>query len=444
AGIHEQLVTELAKIQDLNIIARTTMLRYSDSPPPIPDIASELRVETVMEGSVRYAGDQVRVTAQLIDGRTGVHLWTEDFDGDLTDIFGIQSAIATLIANALEAELTPEEQQGLERQLTSSPQALALYLGAISVTDTDSAIPVLEEATRIDSEFAAAYGLLAFYQAVSINGFFSISPDDGPRMVREAQSNARQALFLDPSLGVAHAALGAIHLANWRAQDAEDSLRLAIELSPSAVGVAQMYARFKRHRREYGEAIELMERVVELDPNNAARQQNLGVAYRYAGDYDRAVVAFLDGLNLEPSSVSLTVNLAIAEAGRGDFDKAIQALQRAEILAGSDQGLETFRIPQMARIYSIVGRPDDAMRLFSVLQERASRQPIGEAVWAAAYSAIGDHETALRHLDVALDERLPTDAAMLGQLAANVFVDPVIETDPRYRERLGRLWDDEG
>ena len=166
AGVHEQILNELAKIRDLNVIARTTMMRYADAPPPIPEIASELNVETVMEGSVRYAGNQVRVTAQLIDGDSGTHLWTEDYDGDLADIFGIQSDIATRIAMALEAELLPSERESLEKQPTDSLDAYALFLRARNEPAGGSfggsagvvtAVTLLDAALALDPEFALAY-----------------------------------------------------------------------------------------------------------------------------------------------------------------------------------------------------------------------------------------------------------------------------------------------
>jgi TolB-like protein/Tfp pilus assembly protein PilF len=439
AGIHDTILNEIAKIADMNVIARTSMLRYADGQTPIAQIAEELNVETIMEGTVQYAEGRVLVTAQLINPETSAHLWSGNYDREFADIFVIQADIATRIAMALEAELLPADQQAIERPPTTSPEAYALYFRGITRTELPRVIDDLEQATKIDPNFAEAYAQIAFNQAVALIGF--TGPTQEAELERLIQSNAERALTLDSSLGSAHAALGAIHLANWRGREAEEALQRAYQLSPNGVGVAQMYARFKRHRREYSEAIQLMERVVELDPNNPIRLQNLGVAYRYAGDYERAVTAFERGLELEPTSVSLHTNLAIAQLGRGDHPEAIRQLNLAEVLSG-DERPDIFRLTQMARTYGQAGRQDEAMRLFEELTQKAQEVPVGEATWASAYAAIGNHEKALEHLETAVRERVPSDAAVLGQLAANVFGDTMLETDPRYRELLSGLWDD--
>ena len=132
AGIHESTLNQLAKIRDLTVIARTSVLQYAVDPPPIPEIAAALKVEMVMEGSVRYANDRVLITAQLIDGRTGAHLWSDEYNRGLADIFAVQAEIAAAIAMALEAEFSTTEQNDIERPLTDSPEAYALYLKALA------------------------------------------------------------------------------------------------------------------------------------------------------------------------------------------------------------------------------------------------------------------------------------------------------------------------
>ena len=165
AGIHTQLLFELSKIQDLSVIARTTMLRYAESPPPIPELARELRVEAVMEAVVRIAGDRVRVNAQLIDGRTGTPISASEHTGDLTDIFALQSEIAMGIVDELGARLTPDEQEELERPSSADSGAVRLYLSAIPGTNTLNAIQVLEAAIELDPDFAEARALLAYFRS---------------------------------------------------------------------------------------------------------------------------------------------------------------------------------------------------------------------------------------------------------------------------------------
>ena len=169
AGIHEEILTHLAKIRDLNVIARTSVMQYAGAARPISEIANELRVGAVMEGSVRYAGNRVRVTAQLIEARTGTHLWTDTYDRDLEDIFEIQSDIAKSIAAALKAELLADERRSIEKQPTRFPEAYALYLRAMAILhehgigamgsreQRSTVLSYLDQAIQLDSDFALAY-----------------------------------------------------------------------------------------------------------------------------------------------------------------------------------------------------------------------------------------------------------------------------------------------
>ena len=158
-GIHEEVLNQLAKLDALSVIARTSVLRYADGKTSLPDIARELNVQTVMEGSVRYAGDNVRITAQLIDPKTGTQLWSEAYQRKFEDIFTIQADIAMNIANALRAEFSLEEQREIERPLTTSPEAYALYLQTRTL---DVGVRRIAGAARprieLDPSFAAAYG----------------------------------------------------------------------------------------------------------------------------------------------------------------------------------------------------------------------------------------------------------------------------------------------
>ena len=200
AGIHESTLNQLAKIRDLSVIARTSVMQYEEDPPPIPEIAEALKVEMVMEGSVRYANGRVLITAQLIDGRTGTHLWSDEYDRDLADVFAVQADIATRIAMSLEAELSLEEQQRIERVPTDSPEAYALYLRALELigprpdADDASALSLLQEAVEIDPGFAIAHARIA-------NLYF-----DGNRD-RLATVSAQRALSIDPDVGYAYITL---------------------------------------------------------------------------------------------------------------------------------------------------------------------------------------------------------------------------------------------
>ena len=277
AGIHETVLNELAKIRDLNVIARTAVLRYADGSTPMEQIARELRVEVVMEGSGQYAENRVRITAQLIDPTTGSHLWSENYDRDFADLFAIQSDIAARIAATLEAQLLPSERASIARPLTESREAQALYLRALAtVSDLSPGTPpelsaefqsYLDAAIALDPSFARAYALKAVDYASYFVRARRISETEGPaeweRLVRE---NADRALELDPTLGLAHAALGRMHEVHWRETEARAEYERAYALSPNDRDVLIDFSFFDTNAGRYTEAIDLAQRAIELDP----------------------------------------------------------------------------------------------------------------------------------------------------------------------------------
>lgn len=212
AGMHEEVLTQLAKLRNLSVISRTSVMRYGDTDLSVPEIARELKVGAVMEGSVRYAGDRVRITAQLIDADTDQHIWSDAYDRDLADIFKIQADIAMNIANALLAEFTPDEQARIERAPTQSTEAYALYLRALESNDHDGAVSLLREAIEVDPQFAVAYAELAAVYAfgvINTDGFAAMPAEERGELEALSRQYAEQAIQIEPSLGLAHFARGA-------------------------------------------------------------------------------------------------------------------------------------------------------------------------------------------------------------------------------------------
>ena len=352
AGIHESIISKLAGLRSLNVIARTSVMQYAESAPPIPEIARDLRVETVLEGSVRYAADKVLVTAQLIDGVTGFHLWAAEYPGDLSDVFAIQADIAMNIANALEAEFSLAEQEIIEQVPTEFTAAYAYYLRAMSRTDIVETIADLDQATRLDPEFALAYAQKANFQAISLLGFGEATPAQAAEFERAAQDNAQQALALDSTLGLAYAALAITHVANRRGVAAREAFERALQFSPNDASLLTEYARLKRYTGEYAEAVELMRRAVELDPNNSNPYLNLGVAYRYARQYRLAAAALQNGLELDPTSITIHINLARAEVALGNHSEALRLLVLVEALSGENRPNS---LPALASSLGVLG-----------------------------------------------------------------------------------------
>ncbi len=436
AGIHEAILNELAKIQAIIVIARTSVLPYADRETPIVEIARVLKVGTVMEGSVQYAEGRVRVTAQLIDPDTNAHLWSEDYDRDFVDIFAIQSDIAMNIANALEAEFLLSEQESIEKLPTQSSAAYALYLQSLRQGYIE-ARESLDRAIMLDPSFALAHATKALRSMY----YYYTGPGSSTQAVeieRIIRDSAETALELDPNAGLAHAALGALHQFNWRGVEAEMEFSRASELSPNNVEVLVLYGRLKRYRNEYDESIRLTRRAIELDPNNTFTFGQLGLTYRDAANWDEAIVACWRFL-VERLSGGIGCHIVIAQA-EAMLGRSAETVARLELLEEREPNV--FRLTQIAHAYSLTGQHGDARRIFAALQDAAVEEPLGEAYWSLANLAIANSDQALQHLEYAVTERVSADFITLSALAANPWDDPVLD-EPEFQELFDRLWNDE-
>ena len=232
AGMHEEILNQLVKLRNLNVISRTSVLQYAEDRPSIPEIARELNVQAVMEGSVRFDGERVLVQAQLIDAATDSHLWSAGYEREFAGVFAIQSDIAMNIANALEAEFSLAEQQSIEKIPTVSPEAYAWYLRALAWAGNRMAD--VSRALEIDPNFAAAYAFRAWLHAGGVTFSGDVDTAEEERLALE---DAERALALDPTLGLAHVALANVHEIYWRWEEAREAYERAYELSPTTAEV---------------------------------------------------------------------------------------------------------------------------------------------------------------------------------------------------------------
>jgi TolB-like protein/thioredoxin-like negative regulator of GroEL len=441
AGIHDTLLNELAKISDMNVISRTSVLGYADGQTTIPQIADELNVETVMEGTVQYADGQVRITAQLIDPETGAHLWSENYDRDFSGIFAIQTEIASNIAMALEAELLAAEQESIEQPLTDSPEAYAAYLKAIVViqggfevaASPDTRLVIqnyLDEALRLDPEFASAYAWKARLYIESRN-YDPVTEEDWPdfrsEMEQLAFANADRALALDPSIGLAHGARAIVHYGNWRAGPALMEAEQALRLSPNDPDVLILYSEVLIFTQgQIDEAIRVLRRAEELDPKSTLVLWDLGLALRAAGRFAEASDVFRECLALNPRSAECALFLARTEFARGNREAALEALRRTE------QSLVRDAAPAIrADItygYGLIGQSEDAQRAFDIVTELAAERYVHPLAWAWAYMGIRDYDEAFRQLNLAAENKeLNQSPGPAFFVVMNDWSDPMLE-----------------
>jgi adenylate cyclase len=439
AGIHEQVLNHLAQIDDVTVIARTSVLRYAEGDRSIPDIARALNVETILEGSVRYADGNVRITAQLIDAATQSHLWSETYTRPFQNVFEIETDIATQIAAALEAQLAPEERQTLAKQPTQSPEAYALYLRAIAALDgafgglgVSAAASArlhrdLDRALELDPKFALARAVKARDYAYSIGRRLerdgSASPAERWTLARW---NAERALELDSQLGLAHAALSIVHRFDWRRREAQAELEQALALSPNDPQVLFDAIVLYTNVNEVATAVELAERVARLNPEDAGLA--LGIAYWNAGRYDEAAEQFgrSPGTRLEP---------VVVEMLRGNRETALRSLREVERRMRTSASLGT-----MAYQYSLLGAQEDASRAAADMEAWAEQYFAGNADRVLTALAVGDKQDALLWMERSASDRTPgPDWGAVRILFENPYRDPVLD-EPEFvaiRSRLG-------
>lgn len=436
-GMTEELISVISRIHGLDVIARTSVMAYRDTTKSVSQIGEELRVGSVLEGSVRKAGDQLRITVQLIDAETQGHLWSHDYDRELRDVFEIQSDIARHVADALEVTLLGNDARRLERAPTDDTEAYDLYLlGRHHLNKrTDAglrtAIEYFHTAAERDPEFAPAYaGLADAYVLVAI-GYAAI-----PDALDLAHASATKAVKLDRELSEAHTSLGYVRLnRDWDWQAAELELRRAIELSPSNAQAHQWYAHVALYRREYDEAQRRIDRARELDPLSVLIQNESGWPAHHAGDNEEALRCFEKAASMDPSFAMAHYNIGNAHESSGRLEQAIEPYRRAVELSGG----MPFTVAFMAAALARTGEVDEARSLLGELLQQ-EREGAAISLWLGyAYEALGEKTEALDHLEQALERREP----LVHDLNTPWLPFASLQDEPRYQaivRQVGEHW----
>ena len=446
AGIHEEIIGQLGKVPSLSVIAQTSVQPYADGRKSIPEIAAELNVETVMEGSVRYSGERVRVTSNLIDPATGASRWSEVYERELGDVFMIQEDIATNIAAALGATLSPLRRAGSYGQATTSPEAAALYLKVVDLQrrnsfDTAIQLRYLDNALAFDPSFANLYALKAGVYALSVvDRAGGRAVDTAPAALESlALENAAKALELDPKSTRAYLAIGNIHWNFWRWSDAMSALESAYELSPNDIDVLGTFASLLSWSGQHERAISLAERAVELDPASPTTRWSLGVTLAQAGRAAAAARVLREAAAMDPTAGQIRHWLGLMEAASGNPAQALLELQAADRLGAPESPT---LVAGLLYSYSRIGRSDDVARLFADFEKLAAGGPVGAGTWGLMSLALGDSDEAHRWLETAVEkiERHEPDAGFLNLMTikTNPHANPVLD-EPRFRQLRDRI-----
>src|SRR6476469_1740439 len=340
-GIQDDLLTNLSKIGDLKVISRTSVMPYRDMQSNARDIGKALGVATILEGSVRRVGSRVRVNVQLINVANDQHIWAEDYDRELTDVFAIQSDLAQKIAGELRAQLSPTEKAQIERKPTENSEAyLAFVEGHDLLTrpdrlrpDTEKAEQLFERATRLDPNFAGAFAALAWVEDWIYHTF-----DPTPTRKAKAYAAAEEALRLEPDLPEAHLASGFYHYYCERDyQRALDEFAIARKSLPNSADVYLAIGAIQRRQGKWAESTANMEKAASLSPKDAFLLMNLADNYRAAGDFEHADKLFDRALEAAPNSISARAGKAMLAVDlKGDLSEIDKQLAQIQPGAGSD------------------------------------------------------------------------------------------------------------
>ena len=437
-GITEGVIDRLSGLPNLKVISRTSSFRYKRRDIEPQKVAKELGVDALVTGRVIQRGDDLSVSAELVDAREDKQLWGEQYSRQIADTLSIQQEIATAISGNLRVRLTSEEKMRLAKSAATNPDAYQLYLkgryhaNQTTATELKKAIDYFQQAIDKDPGYALAYaGLADSYSALG-GGWYYLSPSDS---FPKAKAAAMKALELDDTLAEAHAALAyAAFFADWDWSTAEREFRRAIELNPNSALSHRRYAECLKTRLRINESIAEAQRAQGLDPLSPDIASEVANAYIIAGEYDQAIAQFQKALDLNPNIPVLRGMLGLAYAMKHMYPHALAEYDK---ISNQDKVTATgnqFVAGMLGWVYAVAGRRNDALRIAHEFRDLSAHAYVDSYWPAIIYAGLGDKDQAFRLLEKAYQQHA---AAMLY-----LAVDPFwygLRYDPRYTDLLRRM-----
>jgi TolB-like protein/DNA-binding winged helix-turn-helix (wHTH) protein/Flp pilus assembly protein TadD len=438
-GMTDELITDLAKIGALRVISRTSVMRYKGTKKGLAEIARELNVDGIVEGSVMRSGQRVRITAQLLYGPTDKHLWADTYDRDLGDVLTLQSDVAQAIAQQVRAQLTPQQQARLGAPHPVNPEAYDSYLKGryylsnqfTMAQSLNMAKTYFEEAVRKDSGFAQAYaGLADAYLYLAM--FRQMSSESAYRSAEEAD---RHALALDDSIGETYDTLAVLSWRyNWDWDATEREFNQAIALAPSYICAHEDRAEYLAFRGRRSEAEAEMIKIRAFDTSFSSTLTDVGVDYQLR-DFDRLLEASQRGVALNPNEWLEHFYLGVGYEGTGKQLESVAEYQKAVELSGGDQDATA----ALAHAYAGVGRRAETQKILRDalrdLEQESNKVKASPYLIATLYAALGDKDTAFKFLERAYREK---SLDLSWHLNADLRIDN-LRSDPRYQSLLSRV-----
>jgi adenylate cyclase len=427
-GMTEELISTVCTISGLRVISRTSAMKYKNTTKSIPEIGKELNAGSILEGSVRKAGNVVRITVQLIDVRTDEHVWSQVYDKSLEDVFAIQSDIAKQVSEALKVNLLAAEKQLIERTPTRDADAHDLYLKGRyhwrkgTEEELRNGIKHFERAIEIDPKYASAYvGLADCYIGLC---------DEGCLEAKEAylkiEPLVRKALELDDKLPEAHATMALLlQDYQWNWDGAEKGFRRAVELNPNWSIVCQSYGVHLALRGRFLQAITEIKRAEELDPYSIDIHDCAAEIYRCANNSESAIEECTRMLELDPNFVPAFVKLGKTYLQKSMFEEGLKAMEKASELSHGGLLVKSW----LAYAYGVVGRKDDARAMIAKLEQSSASTYVSPYNLAIANAGLKDVDATIEWLLKAYDQHTST--------VVHIKADPIFDflrSDSRFVE----------
>jgi TolB-like protein/Flp pilus assembly protein TadD len=433
-GMTEALITSLAKVGALRVISRTSAMRYKKSDKSLPQIAKELNVEAVVEGTVLRSGKRLRISAQLVQATTDTHLWAESYERDLRDVLALQDELARAIASEIQVKLTSRDHERFARAHPVHPEAYETYLKAryywnkFIPEGIRRAVEYFQQAIAIDPSYAAAYtGLADCASRLGWLGF--VSPDRG---FAAAKAAAQKAVEMDPELAEAHGSLGwAIMHYDWDCNAAEKEFRRALELNPNYATVSHFLAPCLLAMGRSDDSIAEIKRVLRLDPLSLIVNMSAAAILFQTRRFDESIEYSRKALELDPNFASARWILGCAYERKGMHEPAIAELRKAIQLSDG----HALYISALGHIYASAGRRDDALKILEQLKELSKQRYVMPNWMAQICACLNERDEAFRWLEKVYEDR---SAWGVYTRCGDILLDN-LRPDPRFQDLLRRM-----
>jgi TolB-like protein/DNA-binding winged helix-turn-helix (wHTH) protein/Tfp pilus assembly protein PilF len=434
-GMTEALIAELGQIRDLRVPSRTSVMLYKRANKPLRQIAQELSVDALLEGSVTRSGDRVEITVQLLDGSRDQHLWGGTYDRDFRDVLALQHELARAITAELKVSFSPQEQQHLKSSVPVNADAYAAYLHGRyywykrTIEGFQKSVQYYQQAVAADSNYAPAYAGLADAYAL-----LGSSPNDGlppNEAMPKAKAAAQKALQLDDGLAEAHASLAYISMVyDWNWASAQKEFKRAIELNPNYAGAHEWYAEFLAARGRESEALSEMKRARDADPLLVLMHAAVAEALYYSRRYDDVISQCQQTLELDPDYPLAHFHLGRAYMGKNMYSEAIAEYQKAQATLGETPAI----VMAIGYANAKAGDRTAARKALEQLRAQSKRRYVPALYLAAIYTGLGDSDAGLSWLEKAYREH--------SDYLIYLKVDPMADTlrsSPRFQAILQKI-----